>query len=381
MAGRGDHIFPFRSKRVLVFRLLVIALGCVMLAAFSFRVFRHLAWRMPHYYMGDLLFSPESELRDAEDSIHELLCYIARRDIANYSNLSDIEKAAAIHNWTAAAFPASSSSLNRQVAHSISLAAIGIALGEMRFNPDDIARNSREKLRDANTCIVELIKYIVAGEIPGLFNMTDMEKLLAIRNWAINKFPSGDWPPFSLPYPQALVLIMEQKAGVNCGGSATLLARIYNAFGFDAVYIDFGIGGTRTVHAMTAVKISGQNQDRVIIQDCNLGLDFFDDTGRRADLYALTRDIGNGQREKYSEMVHMQPGVKCIFNPNGPAKEYDAVMFMQSGTDAMKEMIGALGKPASMLEYLVLPTAIGYENESLRNELVEFYKKELNIRL
>ena len=244
-----------------------------------------------------------------------------------------------------------------------------------------------------------LVRYIVAKDIPNFSGMSDIEKVVSIRNWAIQNLPIDNSPVYDLPFPQVLVKNLSRERGVWCGGSSYLLAQIYNSFGFDAVSVSFGLLNSKARHAMTAVKVSIDNDERVIIQDGYMGVEYLDDGKNHADIFALTHALRQKNTSGFSTSIFLFPSTekKVYLNVNSTSKEtlarknvfFDTEgvpyivlpYFQERWTRSMEERISEFGKPQSMFSYLLVPFGIGGENAALHQEIRTFYEKELGVTL
>jgi hypothetical protein len=250
------------------------------------------------------------------------------------------------------------------------------------------------------TSVRTLIQYIVAGNDKSFANLSDMEKLNYIRDWAIRNLPIAKSlsPVFELPAAQFLVKNLLRECGVWCGGSAHLLAELYRSFGFDAVSVDFGVAGTSAIHVMTAVKVPFNENFSIFLYDGYIGLEFIAADGNYADLLAMTKTLMTDRQDHgYTVRLAAIPGYKPhlaapsdVVGANPPYYSMlsdgllyaDITYFQNHIFEQMIEAIASAGYPGDIKSYLLLPVNVHHtKNSILCDDLVRFYKETLNISL
>ena len=129
-------------------------------------------------------------------------------------------------------------------------------------------------------------------DIENYEDLSDMEKVIAVRNWVARYIPDAgdllfdhnnkDFLSMSVSERMKLFLNHEIEGGFHCAGKARILSDIYNVLGFSTIKINYGFPNLPhsiqknlsnvPTHYITAVLVG----DSLIIQDPHSFFHYFD---------------------------------------------------------------------------------------------------------
>lgn len=144
-------------------------------------------------------------------------------------------------------------------------------------------------------------------------SVSDFEKVCLLRDWAYGKYvwrgdPESEgfdywWnQPVSLKekFVDLTKTFSEFGGAGQCGGAAAYLVSLYDAFGYEAISLDYYI--TEYVsHVVTLVKIKNGKENKWICQDASLNRTYVDLDGNPIDVFTMTQMLYEGQTEGIQE--------------------------------------------------------------------------------
>jgi len=140
------------------------------------------------------------------------------------------------------------------------------------------------------------LKQRILLEFPNWTNMTDWERVTALRHWAAVRIDLSSESllltknkSFSF-YAQSVSTIFQafenNMGGVWCGGAAWTLMLLYQLFGYESHYLGSGIESYDT-HAETLVNIDAGGSRVVSVQDAYFDIGYANQDGRPLDYFRM----------------------------------------------------------------------------------------------
>ena len=254
-----------------------------------------------------------------------------------------------------------------------------------------------------------LLRHLISNELPGIESMADELRISRLRDWvyatadlaAPEDFRLDDvaeLPFYQLPLPRVVALFLEDTGGVQSGGIAHFLMKLYHFFGYEAYNLDIGNRSTAS-HVTTLVKLPGAAD--YVIQDATFNLEFRDlqsnklltiseiqsrvETQQEASirlvhgptvekdvLFTFYRFLENGELKGIPlETVRNFNSERTLVKTRLPMQEVQMSIFLNS----LRPFLVESELPVSILQAYRFPFAVygpeSSELQNLRQELVE----------
>ena len=152
----------------------------------------------------------------------------------------------------------------------------------------------------------------VASQIPGYDEMSDFQKIRALREWVYARTDLAgkqeqllDWPALrKLSLERTFSEFSKNEGGVWCSDVAIILARLYAAAGFDAWIFDYGDPNSLT-HSTTFVAVD----DAVYLQDAYFNFEYVDDLGNPLPVQNVLERLFNRDAPEISNPPRIKEGL------------------------------------------------------------------------
>ncbi|MBT3580751.1 hypothetical protein HN511_00455 [bacterium] len=180
-----------------------------------------------------------------------------------------------------------------------------------------------------NSAIYFLKKHIEKKD-PKISNnsISKMEKIDLLREWvhenilfsSQDKRTSLDSGGFFDFYrkegPEIIQAFEESLGGVVCGGSAHILKKLYEFYGFQAYTLDNGVSGVYT-HVITLVKVFDKGRDAFYVQDPYYNFSYVDLFGNPLDFFELLEFLNKHKEEKIKVKMGKKNTISRIYIKEG----------------------------------------------------------------
>ena len=126
-------------------------------------------------------------------------------------------------------------------------------------------------------------------------NISDYSKVCTLRNWAASVIDVADYDLlldirlkdwYTLSAYQIYQLFNNNEGGVWCAGAAVFLKRVFEEFGFEAYYWDYGHVLAFT-HAITLVNVKYNATKILVIQDAFTNTTYESPEGKALDFFTM----------------------------------------------------------------------------------------------
>jgi len=149
------------------------------------------------------------------------------------------------------------------------------------------------------------------ADIPDFDATSPLGRVDAVRDWVYEQtdvaatrdrlIDYGTYRLWRMDPDDIFALYAGDVGGVWCDGAANGLRRVYEAVGYRAWVLSYGIKG-KVTHAVTLVEVEGD----VYLQDAYFNSTYVDASGRHLPFYDVLRRIKQG------EPVHTAPGARIL---------------------------------------------------------------------
>ena len=173
--------------------------------------------------------------------------------------------------------------------------------------PPSVSGQTSNSLHDTDAELKERI----LQEFPHWTNMSDWEKVTALRHWAAVRIDSSStglsltsnasFSFFAQPVSAIFQAFEDNLGGVACGGAAWTLMKLYQLFGYVSHYLGSGIV-SYTTHAETLVYIDDQGNIVQSVQDAFFDIGYADQDGRPLD-YSVMLSFLRSHGDKEIQVV------------------------------------------------------------------------------
>ncbi|MBA4135795.1 MAG: hypothetical protein C0518_00600 [Opitutus sp.] len=146
----------------------------------------------------------------------------------------------------------------------------------------------------------------IAAIVPEAVNqaLTDEQRIMALRRWLTGFVMLGDqYTSSGIDHNQAslgemMTIAQDRRAGFLCGAVAVMAQRVYRAFGFEAVTVNFGFPETAATHVTTLAKIRTGNGEIWSVQGAYFNAILRDRNGDLLDFFRFLELLSTGRRDE-----------------------------------------------------------------------------------
>jgi hypothetical protein len=191
---------------------------------------------------------------------------------------------------------------------------------------------------------------------------SEWERVNILREWVFRNADGGidstvmldqrpDFDFYGASVPAIVAEFIQDQYGVWCGGSADVLKRWYQAYGFVAFTVNMGSAETMITHMVTLVRIQDGGRAKTVIEDSYLNSTYVWKNGDPCDYFELLAALkeGKGTSIRTSGSRHYRRDFLV------PLKKEEAVRGLWLFHD-VKNPRPVSRTPSGLIKYKVRPT-------------------------
>ena len=203
--------------------------------------------------------------------------------------------------------------------YGLAIAAVGASwshglLQDERLTVQDEPLTVQDEPRTEDTTL--LLRELIIAQYPEMRSgqLDDWGKVRLLRSWT---YEHVDWGSqcaqmneeqyqrfFGADVANAFAMFLKDEGAVMCQGTAWMLQKLYEAYGYEAYVLGLDIPGVMS-HAMTLVRISHGGRDILTVHDATFDIGYVDPDGEPYDYFELLRVVRSGRHD----LVETEQGV------------------------------------------------------------------------